>query len=207
MKKILFIVITTLLLIGCSTEGNIKIINRTEHALYFTIKGNDYVLKGSEDPDNSPAKKSVSINTGKRFLFWGGDDKKVDLSLEGETFMMQEGDLSGNPTGDYFTETTLTVHPDETTKVHAFPTHAGVKVVNISDRFINDLSVSKNQGNFIPIIYDIAPGDSAWSRLSPSTFDNPITYEFRIVLDNYELYYYGPVELFVDEQYVILAYY
>ena len=41
MKKVILIIIPILILLGCSTEGDLKIINKTNHNIYFTVKGND----------------------------------------------------------------------------------------------------------------------------------------------------------------------
>ncbi len=201
MKKLIPLILLIIIVAGCSTEGDIKFINRTEHPLYFTVKGDDYILEGSEDVDD-PNTKSISIDTGSKFLFWGGDTEKVDLYLEGETFLMQEADLYGNPSGLYTAETTLQVEPDETTKIYCDPTHAGVKLVNSSLSNIIEFSYSSNYGNYITINDDdIPPGESFWARLNPSSPDNTIFYSFRVTLDDYRVFILDAGELGKDDQF------
>ena len=184
MKKVLFPFILLIIIIaGCSTEGDIKIINRTNHSLYFTIKGNDYILEGSETSDPS---MTISIGTGKQFLFYSEDYVEVDLHLEGETFMMQDASISGQPTGVYFTETTLQVKPKETLKVYCDPTHAGVKLINNFAIDVIDLSYHTGDSDtLISIIHQpIIVGDSAWSRLKAATGYDSISYSFVIEFAN-----------------------
>lgn len=202
MKRLYPMIILLVFLVGCSTEGDIKFINRTEHPLYFSVKGDDYTLDGSTEI-GSPETKSISVDTGSKFLFWGGDTKKVDIHLEGETFLMQQADNNGNPTGLYYTETTVNVEPDETTKIYCDPTHAGIKVVNLSSNTIIEISYSKNQGNYAPLNgnNEIEPGDSFWARLDASSNDYPLFYSFRIVTQDYQSYILDGGELEKDDQF------
>lgn len=182
MKKLIIPILLIIILAGCSTEGDIKIINRTDHSLYFTIKGNDYILEGSEtsDPD-----MTISVNTGKQFLFYGGDYMEIDLRLEGETFMMQDA-INGIPIEEYFTETTLQVKPKETLKIYCDPTHAGVKLINNSAVDVIDLAYHTDDSDIlIPIIEQpIIVGDSAWNRLTATAEDDSISYSFVIEFEN-----------------------
>jgi len=217
MKKYLIIVLGLIILMGCTSEGDIKIVNRTHYPLYLTIKGNDYVVAGSEDPISDPVKKTVSVETGKEFLFWNGADKKVNIQLEGETFMLQEADLNGTPSGVFFTETTLLVSPDETTKVYCDPTHAGVKIFNMLEENVIEIGVKKNGGNYIPLETNIgtavgppwtmAVGDSAWARLEASTEEYPIYYEFQIVTESYQFYQMPAGYITKDEQFSLVIYF
>ena len=203
MKKVLFpFALLIIIIAGCSTEGDIKIINRTDHRLYFTIKGNDYVLEGSETSDPS---KTVSVRTGKEFIFYSKDHVEVDLHLEGETFMMQDATINGQPTGVYFTETTLQVKPKETLKVYCDPTHAGVKLINNFTEEVTGLAyhtaISDTQISIIES--PIAIGDSAWSRLKASTDYEVISYSFVIEFANgfiNDTSYTNIETLTVDEQ-------
>lgn len=200
MKKIIAVLLLAGVFFGCSSEGDLKFINRTGHSLYFNVKDTDYVLDGSEDVD-SPNTKTISVDTGSKFLFWGGDSKKIDIYLEGETFLMQEADISGHPNGLYTTETTVTVNPDETTKIYCDPTHAGVKLINYGETTVINLDVSKNQGNYSPLFDgELLPGEEFWARLQASTDDYPIFYSFRIVDEDYNAYIIDVGELEKDEQ-------
>lgn len=217
MKNFLLFVGILIVLAGCTAEGNIKVINRTHYPLYFTLEGQDYVVAGSEDPETDPVKKTVSVETGKEFLFWNGDDKKVKIELEGETFMLQEADLNGNPTGNFFTETKVLVTPDETTRIFCDPTHGSVKVFNMMENNIIQINVKQNGGNFIPLttntgdtadsLWYLVPQDSVWARLVASTEDNPIFYEFQIVMEDYQVFDIPAGEIEADEQYRLISYF
>ncbi len=182
MKKLIIPTLLIIILAGCSTEGDIKIINRTDHNLYFTIKGNDYILGGSEtsDPD-----MTISVDTGKQFLFLGQDYMEIDLHLEGETFMMQDA-INGIPIEEYFTETTIRVKPKETLKIYCDPTHAGVKMINNFAVDVIDLAYYTDDSNIpISIIEQpIVVGDFAWSRLTATAEDDSISYSFIIEFAN-----------------------
>jgi len=182
MKKLIIPILLIIILAGCSTEGDIKIINRTDHCLYFTIKGNDYTLEGSETSDPN---MTISVDTGKRFLLYGEDYVEIDLHLEGETFMMQDA-INGIPIEEYFTETTLQVRPNETLKIYCDPTHAGVKLINNFAADVIDLAYYTDDSNIpISIIEQpIVVGDSAWSRLTATAQDDSISYSFIIEFAN-----------------------
>lgn len=202
MKKFLVLLLLIIILTGCSSEGDIKMINRTDHSLYFTIKGNDYILGGSE---NSDTKMTVSVDTGKKFLFYDEGVIEVDMYLEGETFMMQYATIGGQPIGEYFTETILQVKPSETLKVYCDPTHAGVKLINNSNQNIIDLAYrTAISDTLISIIESpIAMGDSAWSRLKAATSTDTIKYSFVIEFANGLIdstTYINIEDLTIDEQ-------
>ena len=202
MKKFLVPILLIIIIAGCSSEGDIKLINRTDHNLYFTIKGNDYILEGSETNDPS---KTVSVDTGKKFIFYDEGAVEVDMHLEGETFMMQDATIGGQPIGVYFTETTLQIKPSETLKIYCDPTHAGVKLINNSNQNIIDLAYKTATSNTLISIIDsqIIMGDSTWSRLKASTSSDSIKYSFVIefadgLIDSTT--YVNIVDLTVDEQ-------
>ena len=202
MKKVLFPFMLLIIIAGCSTEGDIKIINRTEHSLYFTIKGNDYILEGSETSDPS---MTVSVGTGKQFLFYSEDFVEVDLHLEGETFMMRD-EFHGPPDWIYYTETTLQVKPKETLKVYCDPTHAGVKLINnFVENVINLAYYTADSDSLIYIIDIDSPiesGDSTWSRLTATTANNSIIYSFVVEFENgfIDSSFINIDDLIVDEQ-------
>ncbi len=201
MKKIFLFLLPVIILAGCSTEGDIKIINRTDHHLYFTIEGSDYILEGSSTSDPF---QTISFDTGKKFLFFGDCEEKVDLHIEGETFMMQLADNYGNPIGEYYTETTLNVKAGETLKIFCDPTHAGVKLVNNSQVSIYEFSYYKNDSDTLISIIDsqVIHGDSIWSRLKATTTCDSISYSFVIEYENgiFDSSYANIDDLVVDEQ-------
>ena len=200
MIKILVPLLLIIILTGCSTEGDIKIINRTNHSLYFTIEGNDYILEGSETSD---PKMTISVDTGKQVLFYSEDYVNVDLHLEGETFMMQDA-INGIPIEEYFTETTLQIIPKETLKIYCDPTHAGVKLINNFAINVINLAYYTDDSDILISIIDqpIEPGDSVWSRLRATTDYDSISYSFIITFDEYadSTNYVNIDDLTVDEQ-------
>lgn len=204
MPKILLVFFAVILVLGCSSEGDIKIINRTDHNLYFTIKGVDYILEGSETSDPF---QSITVDTGDQFLFWGDDETKVHMELEGETFMMQDADQNGNPNGIYFTETDLYVKPDETTKVFCSATHAGVKLINNSLNNVDYFSYFTDDNDTLKTL-NISPiysGEEFWTRLKATTDYDSIIYSFVIELSDGSIdsSYSGIDDLILDEQLLI----
>ena len=185
MKKVILIIIPILMLFGCSTEGDLKIINKTSHNIYFTVKGNDYVLEGATRTDYPS--QTISIETGKKFLFFEGDGKKVKLHLEGETFMMQHADNLGVGTGEFVTETEVTIKPNETTKIYTWPaTHASVKVINNSGEDIVDFFYYTNyDATLVFMTDDIPDGETYYFRLDYATNQNWFYYEFKIIFDDF----------------------
>ncbi len=202
MKMPILLVGFLLILIACSTEGDLKVINRTAHNLYFSVKGNDYVLEGAteeEIDENIGPSKTVSFNTGKQFLFWGGDKKKVDLEIEGETFLLPDNN----------TTTEVKIESGSTTKVFTDPTHAGVKVINESGYDIVWLYCFTDFDPTLRVLSDNIPdGTQFYDQLAPSSSETQLYYTFKIVLDNFEEYYYGGLmdenaNLGIDDQYLI----
>ena len=201
MKKIFLFILPVIILVGCSTEGDIKIINRTDNYLYFTIEGSNYILDGSSTSDPI---QTISFNTGSKFLFFGDCEEKLDMHIEGETFMMQLADNYGNPIGEYYTETTLNVKANETLKIYCDPTHAGVKLINNSQVSIHEFSYHTDDSDTLISIIDsqVIPGDSIWSRLKATTGYDSIIYSFVIEYENgiFDSSYANIDDLVVDKQ-------
>ena len=158
-------------------------------------------MEGSENIDPT---YTVNINTGSQFLFWGDGKTKVDMFMEGETFMMQDSNPDGTPSGYYYTETTLTVKSNETLKIYCDPTHAGVKLINNSlVNVVEFCYYTDDNDTLISIIdYSVVPGDSAWSRLKASTALDSIIYSFIIEYETGDIdsNYIDIDNLVVDEQ-------
>ncbi len=208
MKKLIFLFFTIILLLGCTSKGDIKFINRTAHLLYFTMQGNDHILVGASDAQISQGTgptKIISINIGKKFLFFGAGEKTIDLHLEGETFMMQEADIDGTPTGLYFTDTEINVKANETLNIFADPTHASIKLINNSDKNIVEFVYTHDEIDDFWILEPenmLAIDDSISARLEPSTAQDPLTYYFKFKFEGEDDYIELPgfSELFVDKQ-------
>jgi len=205
MKKIVLLMIPILILLGCSTEGDLKITNKTNHNIYFTVKGTDYVLEGAADI--TYPSKTITLDSGKKFLFFEGDGKKVNLHLEGETFMMQHADYNGVGTGEFVTETEVTIKPNETTKIYTWPaTHASVKVINNSGKnIINFFYYTSYDQTLVFMTDDIPDGETYYYRLNYATNQNWFYYWFKIVYDDFTEQIFGGQDaaLYLDEQFLI----
>jgi len=204
MKNIFILFLLMLILISCSTEGDIKIFNRTTHNLYFTIKGHDYILEGAETSDTH---KTISVDTGNQFLFFGNDLVEVDMHLEGETFMMQDA-INGIPIEEYFAETTLQIEPKKTLNIYCSPTHAGVKLINNSSVDVVELAYYTDDPDSLISLIDhpVIPGDTVWSRLRASSAGDSISYSFIIEFENGTVddsSYVNINDLITDEQHRI----
>ena len=92
-----------------------------------------------------------------------------------------------------------------------------IKIFNMMELNVIHLNVKKNGGNFIPLdtntgssadsLWFLAPQDSVWARLEPSTDENPIFYEFQIVLEDYQVFEILVGEIETDEQYRLVSYF
>lgn len=173
-KTIIFLMSLVFFQFGCTSQGDIKIINRTEHNLYLSLQNKNYIISGTET-------LQTEIDIGNHFLFFGTQEKDIDIKLEGETFMMQEAN-NGVPTGEYRTETTIKVEADKTTKLYCDPTHAGVKLINFSNKDIISFQYFTNKSSdHISLIEDsLFPADSVWSRLQATVSADSIIYSFLI---------------------------
>ncbi|MCF7857839.1 MAG: hypothetical protein K9N07_00740 [Candidatus Cloacimonetes bacterium] len=205
MKIMLYLSLLLMVIAGCSTEGDIRFINRTNHDLFFNIKGNDYVLAGSETEDTE---MTISVYTGKEVLFIDEGPREVDLHLEGETFMMQYA-INGTPIGEYYTDTTLNVQPGKTMKIYCDPTHAGVKLINNSIESVVGFSYYTDDLDSLITMIDtpLQLGDSTWSRLKASSEIDSISYSFLIEFENgfIDSSYINIHDLTLDEQFRIVA--
>ena len=191
---------------GCSTEGDLKIINKTSYNIYYTVKGTDYILEGATD--TTYPSKTITLDSGKKFLFFEGDGKKVNLHLEGETFMMQYADNLGVGTGEFVTETEVTIKPNETTSIYAWPpTHASVKVINNSGKdIVNFFYYTSYDQTLVFMMDDIPDGETYYFRLNYATNQNWFYYWFKIVFDDFTEQIFGGTEeaaLYLDEQFPI----
>ncbi|HHE39344.1 MAG TPA: hypothetical protein ENL20_12355 [Candidatus Cloacimonetes bacterium] len=211
MRKAVFLFFIIILLLGCTSKGDVKFINRTGHLLYFTMQGDDHILAGASDAQINQGTgpiKTISVNIGKKFLFFGAGEKTIDLHLEGETFMMQEADIDGTPTGSYFTDTEINVKANETLNIFADPTHASVKLINDSDKNIVEFRYTNNDIDYFSVIENtLTIGDSVYTQLIASTGQNPLTYTFKFKFEGESdlVEIPGIASLFVDTQALIYA--
>lgn len=156
MSKIIFVIFITTIFFGCSSEGDVQFINRTDYNIYFSLEDNEYQLAGQSE-------QTVSVDIGTRIWPFSADYKSnIPLILEGETFMMQDSD------GIFYKETTIVVQPEETLNIFCDPTHASVKLVNNSNGEITNFyytMAGSAEFHFLESTEFIAIGDSIWRRL------------------------------------------
>lgn len=188
MDKIIITILLGFALFACSRDYEIKVYNETQHLVFAQINdGDQKVIQGNQ---SYTFELDSEVN-----MPFQEERKNVDLSLEGETFVMYQG---GAPT---FT-TSLEVRPDKVYKVFANPTHAGVKLINLSNTIIDIFEYRKNtifESNTYQLDGNIAPSDSTFARLPYPTVDNPFSIDFLITIDDITYTYEG-YELGKDEQ-------
>lgn len=166
--KYLLVLCVAALMLGCSTEGEIKIVNSTNHYIFVDYDNSSYVLEGE---DSSSSTLELSVDTGKRFLFWDNEGQEADITIEGETYKMANADDN---------TTQMIVKPNEVSYAYLNPTHAAVKIFNNAAQEISDFGYYKDDGNFTPIITEnIVPGDSLYFHLAPSSQEDVISYRFE----------------------------
>ena len=209
MKNFMIFIIALLLFIGCSTEGDLKIINQTNHNLYAQIKNKDYVIEGNDS-------QVFSFDTGSKIpIFEGDQEKNISLILEGETFMMQEAYSDGEPTGDFFTETKVKITSNKTLKVYANATHASIKIHNHGTLPIHDLiayqfELAQNTcTDTIFLCETIEPTSDFWEQIPATNETEPdFRYTFEFLYDGgYYIYDVNSdiqdILLYLDDQYII----
>jgi len=182
-----------LFLVGCSSYGKLKIINKTDHLLYFKIS---FLSKRTVNPHQSV---SISLKSGKNYLF-NQSEKKYDLYLEGETFLMYNG---LEPT----TNTKITVTSDKTTKIYANPNMAGIKIINNSNDIIRDVGFEKIYPDTITekeiLIDEIAP-ESEWFKQIPySCESDSFDIRFSYVKDENDTINTKVLNLKLDQQFLL----
>ncbi|MFO7896910.1 MAG: hypothetical protein R6U84_08260 [Candidatus Cloacimonadales bacterium] len=198
MKKILLLSSLLLLFLGCASEAEIKVINRTNHNIYFAANGPVQVLSAAE---SSNPTQSIFIDTGKKTIF-SNPSTTVEFYLEGDTFLMQMSDDYGNMTGDFFNTTTLELQPDEVRKVYCDATHAGVKVQNNFEQTIQTLKYGANNLDSLQTAFsDLAVGDYAFQQLRYYSPGDTIYYSFQLnFADGSVQNYGGPGTLLQKDQ-------
>jgi len=188
MKNFLIILLLTALFAGCSTEANIEIINRTNNNLYIGIDGENYTLAGDVNDDPS---YEITVDTGNSSIF-SDDTKKVELYLEGDTFLMQTSDSYGIAQGDYFTVTELELKQNESRKVYCDATHAGLKVYNNFDQMISNVKYTANNLDTLYTAFsDLSVNDFDFYQLTYYSLGDTIYYSFQVEFDDGTVNNYG----------------
>ncbi|PID28098.1 MAG: hypothetical protein CSB55_06175 [Candidatus Cloacimonadota bacterium] len=192
MKQIILFLFLLIALIGCSSEGDLKIINKTSHEAYITLDNKNYTLNPEENI-------SFSYKLGKKYPFGENPSKKKLIYLKGETFRLWDH------TTDNFTEFTyVTVNRGKTARIFMNPTDAAAKLTNNSNKIISYFAVEGGKTNenvqIIKEAYNIKPGESAIFYL-PYKNGN-VTYHYRAFAQGEDGSFY---ESSSPEQYKILT--
>lgn len=162
-------ILTGILLLGCSTKGTIEIQNNTANKIFFTFLDNSYTLTKGQS-------KIFEVDTGKEYIFHESS-KTYPLQLVGETFLMLGGAK----------ETEVTVKGNQKLHLYTYPTHACIKVKNLGPTPITSLKyiqhfLNKDEESPNLIVQPIAQNESQYFRLAYSepTGTTSFTYSFEI---------------------------
>jgi len=205
MYKIALLIMISMLLFACSGDGKLKVINRTEHEVYFSIEGNDYTVIGTDNPEE-PLSISVSLDTDSDFM--NTPHKTYYLEIAGETFGVYIETQAESVPG-----TEITIKGGETTKVYCDPNKACVKIYNNSEQDILSAYYTKSYiGNSILITEadNLQPGESTYKRLQysleiPQEPEDIFYYTFQVVMQDSTVYDFGDETtiLYLDDLYEI----
>ena len=192
MKFHLILLILLMLLLGCSSHGNLKIYNQTNHNLYFSIKNITQTLT----PQTS---YEISLYTNKKFIF-NEATKKYTLYLEGETFLMYDG---LNPV----TETKITLTANKTLKIYAHPTNACIKVINDSKKTISNVSYQRIYPDSILkpelLIEEVPPYSIKFKQIPYSCETDSFNVKFSYMNENSDTVYTHDYNLKLDELFLL----
>lgn len=193
------------LLLACSGEGAIKIINRTENEIYFSINNQEYTVDGSSDPLN-PLSVSIDLDAGSDFP--NTPQKVYYLQIEGETFAIYDYNQQIDVPG-----TDITIEADKTTEVYCDPNYACLRINNLaSQNIISACYLKSYYGTMVEFLGDkaILPGESVYKRLEysleiPQEPEDIFYYNFEIVMQDSTIYTYGDQNtiLYLDDLYEI----
>ena len=176
MNKILLVLTLSAILIGCSEDGTLKVINRTAHEIYFNVNGGDYTISGSADLNN-PLSISVELDAGSDFM--NTPKKTYYLEIEGETFAIYNENEQTNVPG-----TEITIKGGETTSAYCDPNFACLRINNNSSQDVESACYIKSYNGFqidIPEAEGLCPGTSVYIRLE---------YSLEIAEEPEDIFYY-----------------
>lgn len=172
-----------ILLTGCAKEGDLTFLNKTNQNIYYTLEGVNYILPGQQS-------HSYTYRLGKETIF-NKPSKDLEITIYGETFMLE--DMPSN-------KTIVTINPDKNLKLYLWPTHAGLKVINNSNNYLNSMVYEQHYNQSLIsspelLASPLAPGDSAWFRM-PFSEGNSSTntyfyYTFKVLNNLGDLTVYG----------------
>lgn len=194
---IILLILSSILLIACEGEGQLRVNNYTKHTVYFTFENKSYAL-----PDSTYY--TVSKDIKKSWNPFKSNEKKVDLTIFGETFVIEED-------GEEKMTTQVTLEAGKTLNVYANPNRACVELQNLTDYSFVDFHYQKFvDGEYSETSENILDGDVLESneyvfhRLEYSTTTDEITYVFSAT-DEYGITSVtGEIELFRDDKYYFI---
>lgn len=187
MKRLsLLLAILLLVLCACDSGGKLRIVNRTDHALYATVRidGEDQqlVLMGGEE-------HSFDVPTEKEGMFTGNVEAEVPVWMVGETFQIFDEDNLA-----YTDSTMVYVQVGETLSVYADPNRASIKIVNNSSQTMSSAYIIKNNfvsDSTIGVIHELAPGDSVFRCVDYATANNNFYYKINAQMADDSILQYG----------------
>lgn len=199
-KSVLIIVACFAFLSACVKKTDLIINNNTRHNVYYTLNhSEEYILPGGKTHNHN-------FNLGKKYLL-DEPQKKVNIRIEGETYQLPYG----------YDENQITLKHDSDYRIFLWPTNAGLKVENNSDKVISSVKYVKNFINRIERSENLLNsntflrlGDEFWCRITHNenfTDQNKnFHYTFEVSTLDDSLFVFGDSELFLekDDQFLIL---
>lgn len=183
MKHLLLLITIATIVLGCSTEAEIKIINRTDNNIYFQIEGDRYTIDGFSNSE------TITIDTGSNDPF-SERYTSVELKIDGDTFLLPPYTQNDSI---YFPESTvLELQQDETRKIYCDPTHAGVKVNNNFDQNISRVRYfANNLPTGFTAFENLGVGQFDYKQLKYYELGDTIYYSFQLEFDDGTIKQYG----------------
>ena len=199
MKNLIFVLILfTIFLTACESEGKMRINNYTAHNVYFTFDNSAYTLAES-------TYTTVSKKITKSWNPFADNEKKTILTLFGETYIYQKKEG-----GEEITDIEVTLKADQTLNLYCTANRACVELQNLTDHAIVDFHYQQFIDGEYKLESDNILGDDqldtdeyVFHRLIPTDDDNVYSYVFsatdsldnttisaRITLDEDQKYYF-----------------
>jgi hypothetical protein len=193
-----------LLLTACNSSGTLKVYNQTSFNVYMTVEGVSYTI-----PEHST--KALEIDTGTQTIFTGVQEKKLPLTIFGETWMIV---IYVDDQPVYIKNTTVKIRSGETTKVYCAPILAAVKINNHSTQAITAMTYTLHQPPFgeitkeVDLTDSISTNEEFFTPLPPAGEENMFYFTFQIKLSDGTWLIYGnqTTILFVDDEFIIDVY-
>jgi len=172
MRKLLCIFVVVLNIWGCSQKSQIILSNKTNYNIYYALDDHQYILQADETQTHTyQITKKNLLRT---------PTQKVKVKIEGETYARLYNSIE-------MKEFQITVDYDETYHLNLEPSHAGLRVDNISPHTITQIYylVQKptNDGKAIEILHgeSLLPGANYfWCRLEENNNIGLDPYNFQI---------------------------